>query len=74
VLPKAPFVAGAVETWTLYVTAPETEVQLSVGEVDVTVAFSGDTRDGAAGSATVVKLHMPDHAPVPPAFVAFTSQ
>jgi hypothetical protein len=36
--------------------------------------FVGDARDGAAGIAIVVKLHTFDQLPVPPAFVALTSQ
>jgi hypothetical protein len=60
----------------LYVAAPATVLQLNVGEVDwLTALFVGAARDGAIGVATiVVKLHTLDHALVPPAFVALTSQ
>jgi hypothetical protein len=64
-----------VDISTLYDVAPETAPQFMVSEVSWFVApFDGDTRDGGAGIAVVVKLHTLDHIPVPPAFVAFTFQ
>jgi len=65
-----------VDTRTLYDVAPATVLQLRVGEVDwLTALFNGNARYGATGVAMiVVKLHTLDHALVPPAFVALTSQ
>ena len=72
VLPKF----TSVDTWTLYVAAPVTVLQLRISEVSWFVApFEGEASIGAAGTAMiVVKLHTLDHMPVPPAFVALTSQ
>jgi hypothetical protein len=60
----------------LYVAAPATVLQFRVGEVGwLTALFVGAASVGAIGVAMiVVKLHTPDQAPVPPAFVALTSQ
>jgi hypothetical protein len=39
------------------------------------LAGDGDAMTGVGGGGgTVMKLHAPDHALVPPTFVAFTSQ
>jgi hypothetical protein len=64
------------DTRILYDVPPVTVLQLKVGEVAWLVALSvGETSVGAPDVATiVVKLQMLDHAPVPSAFVAFTSQ
>jgi hypothetical protein len=65
-----------VDTRTLYDVAPAIVPQLRVNEVDwLTALFVGAASVGAPGvEMTVVKLHTLDHALVPPAFVALTSQ
>jgi hypothetical protein len=71
--------AELVESCIRYEAAPVEAFQLRVGVVATPVApFTGEARTGAAGAtgavAVVVKLDVPDHPLVPPAFVAFTCQ
>ncbi len=60
----------------LYDAAPVTAPQLTFSDVGwFTEPLDGDASTGTPGVAMiVVKLHAPDHALVPPTFVAFTSQ
>ncbi len=64
------------DTSMLYDAAPVTAPQLTFSDVGwFTEPLDGDASTGTPGVAMiVVKLHAPDHALVPPMFVAFTSQ
>jgi hypothetical protein len=65
-----------VDTWTLYDDAPFTAFQLSVGLVETPVVPSGGAESmGAPGNAAIVlKLHVAEKRPGPPAFDALTLQ
>ena len=65
-----------VDTWSLYVVAPLTEPQDTIGLRAMSIAvLAGEDSVGAAGAGgTVVKLQTDDQEPVPPALVALVLQ